>query len=88
MFKRQTHKITYFERHGREEQKGKRKKIKRAKIIANWLGSQRKNLFFGWGAWCWDRRHQVHVPMCTIDAVAMESYAPGLFHFQELLKMP
>ena len=28
-----THKITYFEGHGREEEKGKRKKVKRTKII-------------------------------------------------------
>ena len=79
MLKGQTHKITYFERHGREQQKGKPKKIKRTKIIANWLGSERKDLFFRCGAWCWDRCHQVHVRMCTIDAIAMESYAPGLF---------
>ena len=45
MFKGHTHKLTYFERYGREEQKGKRKKIKRTKIVAKGLGSQTKDLF-------------------------------------------
>ena len=45
MFKGHTHKITYFERYGREEQKGKRKKLKKTKVIAKRLGSQRKDLF-------------------------------------------
>ena len=45
MFKGHTHKMTYFERYGREEQKGKRKKVKRTKIVAKELGSQRKDLF-------------------------------------------
>ena len=44
-----THKITYFERHGREEEKGKRRKINRTKIIAKTLRSYRKDLSFRWG---------------------------------------
>ena len=45
MFKGHTHKITCFERYGREEHKGKRKKIKRTKIAAKGFESQRKDLF-------------------------------------------
>ena len=30
-----------------------------------------------------DRSHQVHVLMCTIDAITMDSYVSGLFHLQE-----
>ena len=44
--------------------------------------------FFPWGRYDWDRCHQVHVLIFTIDAITMESYVPGLFHFQEPLKMP
>ena len=47
--------------------------------------------FFPWGRYDWDRCHLVHVLMGTIDAKkkkTMESYAPGLFHLKQPLKMP
>ena len=83
-FKGHTHKITCFKRYGREEQKGKRKKIKKTKIVE----ITKKRPFFFWGGWGGDRCHQVYVLMCTIDALATESYAAGLFYLQELFKMP
>ena len=32
------------------------------------------------GRYNWDRCHQVHVLMCIIDTITMDSYAPGLCH--------
>ena len=36
--------------------------------------------FFLWGRWNWDRCQKVHVLMCTIDAITMDSHVPDLFY--------
>jgi len=43
-------------------------------------GHKEKFFFFHWEGWGGDRFHQVHVLMCTVEAVAIEAYAPGLFY--------
>ena len=97
MFKGLMHKTTYFKGQGRQEQEGKKmtpktKGNKESKnSCKNFVTTVKISFlffFFSWGRCDWDRWQQVHVLMCTIDAITMEDYAPGLFHFQEPLKMP
>ena len=95
MFKGLMHKTTYFKGQGRQGQEGK-KMTPKAKGNKESKNSYKnfvttKYLFFSFlfmGRCDWDRCHQVHVFICTIDAITTESYAPSLFHFQEPLKIP
>ena len=80
----------YFKGQGRQELEGK-KMIPKTKGNKESKNYNCKNcvttIFFPWGRYDWDRCHQLHVLMCTIDAITMEFYAPGLFHLQEPLKI-
>ena len=92
------HKTTYFKRQGRQEQEGKKmtpktKGSKESKNSCNNFVTTVKIsflfvfFFHGGGA------IGIHVTcgacfMRTIDAINMESYAPGLLHLQQPLKMP
>ena len=85
MFKGLMHKTTYFKGQGKQEQEGKEMttKGKGNKESKNYCKNVVTNekiciFFFRWGRCDWDRCHQVHVFMCTIDAITAESYAPGL----------
>ena len=92
------HKTTYFKGQVRQEQEGKKMtpKTKGNKESRNYCKNfvttmKISFLFFfsfmgevrlGWMS------PAVHVFMRTIDAITMESYAPGLLHLQQPLKMP
>ena len=68
----------------------KPKETKRAKILTKILWPQWKYIFFsfhGGGAIGKMPLGSCFHDLCSIDAITMESYAPGLFHLQEPHKM-
>ena len=77
MFKGLMQKTTYFKGQGRQEQvrnemtpKGKGNKETKT-YCKNFVTTEKISIFFPCGRCDWDRCHQVHVFMCTIDAITM-----------------
>ena len=63
-------------------------KRRKQKLLQKFCDHGANIFFFRWEKRDWDRCQQVDVLMCTIAAMSVESYTPGLFHLQEPLKMP